>query len=219
MQQPASYGFDATSLKSFPDAFLPVGILEVENLLRPTDKLRIGQDRSGHYFVTDDSGFNRQVRDEVEGNFFLYAQQRGQTELRLPKEMFKVFSAVAGYEKYCRELHQKPVRDLEARSRNRTLAEQKGKPVAGLEPAAGKMAHVRFFHRKTRAAKTGASSSAAMANAVSEKSLPMFDRKKGRFFGWFCRKTGVSGELFYTLFCVFPVFRDFWRRKPLFMSN
>jgi hypothetical protein len=29
----------------------------------------------------------------------------------------------AGYEKYCRELRQKLVHDLEARSRNRTLAE------------------------------------------------------------------------------------------------
>jgi hypothetical protein len=37
--------------------------------------------------------------------------------------MFKVFSAVANYEKFCRELRQKLVRDLEARSRNRALAE------------------------------------------------------------------------------------------------
>ena len=37
--------------------------------------------------------------------------------------MFKVFSAVAGYEKYCRELRQKLVRNLEARTHNRTLAE------------------------------------------------------------------------------------------------
>jgi hypothetical protein len=116
-------GFDAAALKSFPDAFLPDSQLEVESLPLPSDRLKIAQDRNGHYFVTDDSAFNRQVRNEVEGKFFLYAQQRGQTELRLPKEMFKVFSAVANYEKYCRELRQKLVRDLEARSRNRALAE------------------------------------------------------------------------------------------------
>jgi hypothetical protein len=121
--KPAPHGFDAVNLKSFPDAFLPDGKLEVENLTLPSDRLKIAQDRNGHYFVTDDSGFHRQVRNEVEGKFFLYAQQRGCTELLLPKEMFKVFSAVANYEKFCRELRQKLVRDLEARSRNRALAE------------------------------------------------------------------------------------------------
>jgi hypothetical protein len=121
--KPAPHGFDATSLKSFPDAFLPEGKLDVENVKLPTDRLKIAQDRDGHYFVTDASEFHHQVRNEVEGKFFLYAQQRGQNELRLPKEMFKVFSAVANYEKYCREIRQKLVRDLEVRSRNRPLAE------------------------------------------------------------------------------------------------
>lgn len=121
--KPAPHGFDATSLKAFPDAFLPDGKLAIESLTLPSNRLKIVQDRNGQYSVTDDSGFHRQVRNEVEGKFFLYAQQRGVTELRLPKEMFKVFSAVANYEKYCRELRQKLIRDLEARSRNRTLAE------------------------------------------------------------------------------------------------
>jgi hypothetical protein len=116
-------GFDAAALKSFPDAFLPDGQLDVEHLKLPPNHLKITQDRNGHFFVTDDSGFHRQVRNEVEGKYFLYAQQRGHTELRLPKEMFKVFSAVAGYEKYSRELRQKLIRDFDARSRNRTLAE------------------------------------------------------------------------------------------------
>jgi len=121
--KPAPHGFDAASLKLFPDAFLPEGKLDVENLTLPPDRLKIGQDRDGRYFVTNDSGFHRPVRNEVEGKYFLYAQLRGVTEIRLPKEMFKVFSAVAGYEKYCRELRQKLIRDLEARSRNRPLAE------------------------------------------------------------------------------------------------
>jgi hypothetical protein len=121
--KPAPHGFDAASLKSFPDAFLPEGKLDTESLTLPPHRLKIGQDRDGHNFVTDDSGFHRQVRNEVEGKYFLYAQLRGVTELRLPKEVFKVFSVVVRYEKYCRELRQKLIRDLEARSGNRTLAE------------------------------------------------------------------------------------------------
>jgi len=120
---PAPHGFDAASLKAFPDDFLPAGKLDTEQVALPTDTLKIVQDREGHYFVTDDSDFRRCVRNEVEGKFLIYAQRRGQTEVRLPKEMFKVFSAVAGYDKYCRELRQKLVRDLETRSKNRTLAE------------------------------------------------------------------------------------------------
>lgn len=121
--QPAPHGFDVANLKPFPDAFLPSGKLDVEQLTLPADPLKIVQNRDGHYFVTNESGFNRQVRNEVEGKFYIYTQQRGYADLRLPKEMFTVFSAVVGYEKYCRELRQKLVRDLEARSRNRALAE------------------------------------------------------------------------------------------------
>ena len=120
---PALSGFDPTSIKSFPTAFLPDGKFEVEPIKLSSNPLQIGQDRSGHYFVTDDSGFHRPVRNEVEGKFFLYSQRCGVTELSLPKEMIKVFSAVASYEKYCRELRQKLIRDFEARSRNRALAE------------------------------------------------------------------------------------------------
>jgi hypothetical protein len=58
-----------------------------------TDRLKIAPDRNGHYFVTDDSGFHRQVRNEVEGKFFLYAQQRGQTELRLAEGNVQSISA------------------------------------------------------------------------------------------------------------------------------
>jgi len=121
--KPAPNGFDPTSIKSFPAAFLPAGKFEVEPIKLPSIPLKIGQDRSAHYFVTDDSGFHRPVRNEVEGKFFLYSQRCGATELSLPKEMIKVFSAVAGYEKYCRELRKKLIRDFEARSRNRALAE------------------------------------------------------------------------------------------------
>jgi hypothetical protein len=120
---PAPHGFDAASLKAFPDDFLPAGKLEVEQVALPADALKIAQDRDGHHFVTDDSTFHRPVRNEVEGKFLIYAQNRGQRQVRLPKEMFKVFSTVAGYEKYCRELRQKLIRDLESRSKNRALSE------------------------------------------------------------------------------------------------
>src|ERR1022692_4908892 len=64
------------------------------------------------------------------------------------------------------------------------------------------------FHRKTRGVKTGASSSTAMANAVTAEFTPSIDRKKGRFLGLFCRKTGVRPKLFNTLLCVFTCFWD-----------
>jgi hypothetical protein len=122
-QKPSTSTLDPSTLKQFPDAFLAEASLDVECITLPPERLKIVQDRSGLYFVTDHAEFRRQVRNEVEGKFFLYAQQRGILDLRLPKEMFKVFSAVAGYEKYCRELRQKLLRELEARSGNRTLAD------------------------------------------------------------------------------------------------
>jgi hypothetical protein len=116
-------GFDVTTLKPFPDAFLPASTFDAEVLILPTERLRIELNREGHYYVTNGSGFHRQVRNEVEGKFFIYAQQRKKTELCLPKEMFKIFSAVTTYEKYCRELRQSLVQMLEVRSGNRSLAE------------------------------------------------------------------------------------------------
>jgi len=85
--------------------------------------LKISQDRNGNYFVTDGASFHREVRNEVEAKFFVYAQLRGVRNLRIPKKMFEIFKAVAGYEKFCRDLRNKLLRDLEKRSGNRTLAE------------------------------------------------------------------------------------------------
>ncbi len=121
--QPAVHGFDAATLKDFPRDFLPNGTIDAAQLNLPEDSLSIVQDHDGRYFVASDSGFHQMVRNEVEGKFLLYAHHRGHRDLTLPKEMFKVFSTVAGYEKYCRELRQKLVRTLEARSRNHQLAE------------------------------------------------------------------------------------------------
>jgi len=47
-----------------------------------------------------------------------------------------------------------------------------------------------------------------MANAVTAEFTPSIDRKKGRFLGLFCRKTGVRPKLFNTLLCVFTCFWD-----------
>ncbi len=121
--QPAMQGFDVANLKDFPRDFLPNGTMEAAQLKLPDDPLFIAQDHDGHFFVASDSGFHQVVRNEVEGKFLLYAHHRGQRDLDLPKEMFKVFSTVAGYEKYCRELRQKLVRTLEARCRSHQLAE------------------------------------------------------------------------------------------------
>jgi len=66
-----------------------------------------------------------------------------------------------------------------------------------------------------RGVKTGASFSTAMANAVTAEFTPSIDRKKGRFLGLFCRKTGVRRKLFNTLLCVFTRFWDFWLFQTL----
>jgi hypothetical protein len=71
-------------------------------------------------------------------------------------------------------------------------------------------ANRRVFHRKTRGMETGASSSTAMANAVTAEFIPSIDRKKGRFLGLFCRKTGVRAKQNDTLLCVFTCFWDSW---------
>jgi hypothetical protein len=81
-------------------------------------------------------------------------------------------------------------------------------------PATGK-GKSPVFHRKTRGLKTGASSSAATANAVTAEFTPSIDRKKGRFLGLFCRKTGVRRQLFNTLLCVFTRFWDSWLFQTL----
>jgi hypothetical protein len=120
---PAIPGLDGAPLKDFPNDFLPNGAIDAAQLKLPDDSLSIAQDRDGRFFVASDSGFHHVVRNEVEGKFLLYAHHRGHRDLKLPKAMFPVFSTVASYEKYCRELRQKLVRNLEARSRNHQLAE------------------------------------------------------------------------------------------------
>ena len=122
-------GLDPAKLKSFPDAFIPPGTTDGQPLTLPDETISLSQDREGRYFVANISGFRQAVRNEVEGKFLVYAQQRGQREIHLPKEMFKVFSTVAGYEKYCRELRQKLVHDLELRCRNRQLADYQARDI------------------------------------------------------------------------------------------
>jgi hypothetical protein len=63
--------------------------------------------------------------------------------------------------------------------------------------------------------KTGANSSAAMANAATAEFTPSIDRKKGRFLWLFCRKTGVRRKLFNTLLCLFTCFWDSWLFQTL----
>jgi hypothetical protein len=54
-----------------------------------------------------------------------------------------------------------------------------------------------------------------MANAVTAEFRPSIDRKKRRFLGLFCRKTGVRRQLFNTLLCVFTCFWDSWLFQTL----
>ena len=123
---PAKKAFAA---KNFPADFLPAGAFESHALTLPVEPLRTSQDQDGHYFVASISGFRHPVRNPAEGKFLIYAQKRGKQEIQLPKDMFKVFSTVTSYEKYCRELGQKLVHDLEQRCRNRQLAEYQARDI------------------------------------------------------------------------------------------
>jgi hypothetical protein len=63
--------FDVAALKPFPTGFLPDGMFESEIIALPADRLKIELDCEGRYFIKNGSGFQRQVRNEVEGKFFL----------------------------------------------------------------------------------------------------------------------------------------------------
>jgi len=54
-----------------------------------------------------------------------------------------------------------------------------------------------------------------MDNAVTAELTPSIDRKKGRFLGLFCRKTGVRAKQNDTLLCVFTCFWDSWLFQTL----
>jgi hypothetical protein len=74
---------------------------------------------------------------------------------------------------------------------------------------------LRFFHRKTRGVKTGANSSAAMANAATAEFTRVLTEKKGVFWGCFAEKRG-SGLNYLTLYFAFsPVFGTLGFSKPL----
>lgn len=126
---PTAPCLDPAQIKAFPAAFLPSGSLESQQLALPAEPLTTTQDSEGRYFAVNISGFRHAIRNEIEGRFLIYAQNRGQKEIQLPKEMFKVFSTVAAYEKYCRELRQKLAHDLELRCRNRQLAEYQARDI------------------------------------------------------------------------------------------
>jgi len=101
-----------------------------------------------------------------------------------------------------------PPTELEARLHLALTVLQRPNRLGVKPDAAAGKGKSPVFHRKTRGVKTGASSSAAMANAVTAEFTPSIDIKKRRFLGLFCRKTGVRPKLFNTLLCVFTCFWD-----------
>jgi hypothetical protein len=110
-------------IKQFPKDFVPCDGEVRMTLTIPTDPLHISQKPDGTTYLSSASGFAYQVRNEVEGRFLIYAQQRDITNVMVPEKMLTVFSAVAGYEKYARELRHKLTKLLQAKSHNRQLAE------------------------------------------------------------------------------------------------
>jgi hypothetical protein len=89
-------------------------------------------------------GYRREVRNETEGMFIVYAHGRGTRTLDLPDEMFHVFKAVKGYQQYLqslwRDLYQAYGRECgdrsAAHSHARTAFETLGLPVPAVEPPA-----------------------------------------------------------------------------------
>ncbi|MGD1084460.1 MAG: hypothetical protein ABSA47_06870 [Verrucomicrobiota bacterium] len=110
-------------LPGFPMGFQPTDAVMGEAIHLPSDSLELKVNRLGQWFVASMSGFEQKVQNEVEGKFLLYAQQRGQTTVALPKAMIHIFKTVTAYEKHCRELRQRIVRTLETKSGNRQLAD------------------------------------------------------------------------------------------------
>lgn len=110
-------------LPEFPKDFLPADAKLQAAVNLPADALSIEQTRDGGHVVKAQRGFNHAVRNEVEGQFFLYAHLRGARKVQSPSVMIHVFKTVVGYEKYARELRQSLIADLESRCGNRNLAQ------------------------------------------------------------------------------------------------
>jgi hypothetical protein len=110
-------------LPDFPKEFLPDNSTIGPALKLPSDSLELKMDREGRWLVSTLSGFHHETRNQVEGKFILYAQQRGNSAVAQPTAMIHIFKAVTAYEKYCRDQFNRIVKALELKSRNRQLAE------------------------------------------------------------------------------------------------
>jgi len=113
--------------KDFPDAFVEAKVKCHPVLQLPAEPVRVTQKPDGKYAVTSDFGFSVPVRNAAEGNYIVYAQLRGKKAVRLPKEMFAVFSAVKAYENYVRELQRALVLAYERKTGHKPMAEHQAR--------------------------------------------------------------------------------------------
>lgn len=90
--------------KIFPDEFLNGDIGAALTLNLPEEELAVRQVAGGGYVVESHFGFRRDVRNEPEGMFIVYAHARGARALDVPEEMIHLFKAVKGYQGYLRTL-------------------------------------------------------------------------------------------------------------------
>jgi hypothetical protein len=118
-------------VKSFPDQFLDGDPDKGKAIQLPDTPLRLEQDNSGNYFLkTEDCPF-RAVRNPAEGNFIIYAQMRGQTDVALPSAMIHIFKAVKAYENYVRTVQTRLIAKVMKKVCQHSVAEYEARKKMG----------------------------------------------------------------------------------------
>jgi hypothetical protein len=90
--------------KSFPTDFLNGQVEPTHSVELPEEQIAVRQVAGGGYVIESHFGFRREVRNETEGMFMVYAHARGVRVVNVPDEMIHVFKVVKGYEGYLRTL-------------------------------------------------------------------------------------------------------------------
>ena len=111
------------ALKVFPEDFLEGAAALGTRIQLPAELLRLAQESTGAWVLKIDDGVFTKVRNQVEGNFILYAQLRGCAEIAVPSEMIGVFKAVKGYENYVRAAEARLVNVLTKKAGQQSVAQ------------------------------------------------------------------------------------------------
>lgn len=110
-------------IKPFPSAFL-IGTPDNGITINlPDTPLRLVQDNAGKYYLRTGEGQFCVVRNPAEGNFIIYAQMRGNSEVTVPETMINVFRAVKAYENYTRTIQVKLIAKVMKKVGQQSVAE------------------------------------------------------------------------------------------------